>query len=201
MNFESSPVAIITFLVTIGFSLYAMYRNHSLYERFILHPYSIIHQRKWYQLITSGFLHADMPHLIFNMLTFYFFAFRLETIIGSIRFFIIYFGCLILSDLSTVFKQKNNYGYRAVGASGAISGVLFSYILFDPTTRLYMFFVPIGIPAPIFAILYLAYCYYASRNSQDFINHEAHLWGAVAGILLTVIQIPAVVPYFLGKIF
>lgn len=196
-----TPVALLIFIATIGLSLYTMYSNQSLYEEWLLSPWRVVHQKKWYLMITSGFLHADLTHLIFNMLTFFFFAFKLESIVGGISFFVIYFGSMILSDVSTVRKHKDNPHYRAVGASGAISGVLFSFILFAPGANLYMMLLPIPIPAPVFALLYLVYCYYASKRSQDFINHEAHLWGALSGLVLTILLEPGVVPYFFSEVF
>ena len=201
MDIQSSPFATIIIIVTIGISLYCLFGKSNLYDRLLLHPWSIVKYNKWYMFITSGFVHADIPHLMFNMLSFFFFAFSLEQIIGSLNFVIIYFISLILSNVSTVIKHRNDYRYRAVGASGAISGVLFSYILFEPTSKIMVFFIPIGIPAPIFALLYLAYCYFASKKAADSINHEAHLWGALAGLILTIILVPDILPDFIHKIF
>jgi membrane associated rhomboid family serine protease len=201
MQIATSPVSIIIFFLTIAVSLYAWYGKSNIYDNWALSPWEFIHNNKWYLVITKGFIHADFMHLIFNMMTYYFFAFRLEETVGSFAFFIIYFGSLVLSDISTIIKNRNNSGYRAVGASGAIAGIIFSYVLFDPTSKLMIFLIPIGIPAPIFALLYLAYCYYASRKSYDQINHEAHFWGALTGLAITIILFPDVVPYFIHKIF
>lgn len=189
------------FFVTIIVSLIGIYSRSSFADRGILHPYSVVHYKKYYMIITSGFLHADMMHLMFNMLTFYFFAFQLETMIGSINFFLLYFASLIISNISTIVKNKDNYAYRSVGASGAISGVLFSYILLNPSARIAIIFFPIGIPAPIFGVLYLAYCWWAAKKSEDFINHEAHFWGALAGIFLTIILVPDAIEIFLRSVF
>lgn len=191
----------IIFFATIVASLVGIYSRTGFGERGVLHPYSVVHHKKYYMIITSGFLHADMMHLMFNMLTFYFFAFQLELIIGSVNFFFLYFSSLIISNISTIIKNKNNYGYRSVGASGAISGVLFSYIMLNPGARIGIIFFPIGIPAPIFGVLYLAYCWWAAKKSQDFINHEAHFWGALAGVILTIILIPDVIEHFLNNVF
>ena len=135
------------------------------------------------------------------MLTFYFFAFNLESITGTIDFLIIFFISLVLSNISTIIKHKNNPNYRAVGASGAISGVVFSAILFNPGAKMGIMFFPVPIPAPIFGLLYLAYCFFAARNSSDDINHDAHFYGALAGIIVTLILFPSVLPYFLNSIF
>ncbi len=183
----TTPLALTIFLSTIGISLYTLYKNHSLLYRMMFSPYDVAHNGKYYTFITSGFVHLDMPHLLFNMFTFFFFAFSLEGKIGSLNFAIIYFGSLIFSDLSTYFKHKDNPDYRSLGASGAISGVLFSSILFSPESSIMIFPIPIPIPAIIFGFIYLAWCYYAARQSSDNINHSAHFWGAVIGIILTLI--------------
>jgi len=199
--YENAPMAMIIFLSTIGLSLYTLYRNQALIGKLILHPYSLVRERRWYTLITSGMIHGDLSHLLFNMLTFYFFAFKLETIIGPLDFVVIYFGSMVLADVSTIMKNKNNPHYRSLGASGAISGVLFSAILYVPDSSIMLLFFPIGIPAPIFGLLYLAYCYYAAKKSHDYINHEAHFWGALTGVVLTIAMQPAVLPYFIERVF
>lgn len=194
-------VSLLIFFVTIIVSLIGIYSRSGFGERGVLHPYSVVHYKKYYMIISSGFLHADMMHLMFNMLTFYFFAFQLEEMIGSINFFFLYFGSLILSNISTIVKNKDNYGYRSVGASGAISGVVFSYIMLKPTASIGILLFPMGIPAPIFGVLYLAYCWWAAKKSQDFINHEAHFWGALAGAVITIFLVPDAIGYFLNNVF
>jgi len=187
---SESPVALIIFLSTLAISLYTLFLNQRLMHSWVLHPFSLVRENRFHTMITSGFLHGDMMHLLFNMMTFYFFAFVLESIIGSAQFFILYFSGLILSDVRTVYSQKDNPNYRSLGASGAISAVLFAYVLYMPTTKLYMFLIPFGIPAPIFGVLYLLYCYYAEKKAQDNINHSAHLDGAIAGIVVSIVMNP-----------
>jgi membrane associated rhomboid family serine protease len=197
---NQTPVASLILLFTVITSIYA-FNDHTLYGKFMLHPYSVYRKNKLYTLITSGMIHSDWMHLIFNMMTFFFFAFSLEAQIGSLRFGLIYFASLILSDIPTIFKHKNDFWYNSLGASGAISGVLFSFILFYPLTPLYLFFIPIGIPAVLFGGLYLLYCVYASRQSRDNINHDAHFFGALTGIIITILIIPGIVPHFLSALF
>lgn len=201
MDISSSPVAIVIFIFTLAVSLYAMYANQGLYYKWILNPYQVVNNKKYIQLITSGFLHADIMHLIFNMLTFYFFAFKLEMIVGSIVFSIIYFVSLLAGNLFTVWKKKDDYNYGSVGASGAISGVLFSYILFFPTSSLMIFPIPFPIPSWLFGIIYLGWTYYASRHSYDMINHYAHLFGAIGGIIITLLFYPSVISMFMEQLF
>lgn len=194
-----TPVASIIFLFTIITSIYA-FNDHALYGKFMLHPYSVSRRYKLYTLITSGLIHADWMHLIFNMMTFYFFAFPLEAMIGSWQFGAVYFLALVLSDIPSVIKHKNDMWYTSLGASGAISGVLFSYILFQPFSSMMIFPIPIPIWAIIFGPLYLIYCVYASKQSRDNINHDAHFFGALAGMIVTVLVVPGVIPHFLEQI-
>ena len=139
-------------------------------------------------------------HLFFNMFTFYAFAFTLEQMMGSWQFGLMYFIALILSDLPTVFKHKDDFHYNSLGASGAISAVLFSYILYNPLSKIYIMFIPIGIPAVIFGGLYLIYCAYASKNSRDNINHDAHFFGALTGLIFTVIFVPGIIQHFIAAL-
>ncbi len=201
MSFEQTPAAIVILIATLGISLYTMFRNQELYYNWLLHPYSLVRENKWYQLVSSGFLHGDMAHLIFNMLTFYFFAFKLELIVGTFDFLLIYFLSMIIANIPSTIKHKDDFEYRAVGASGAISGVIFAMILWVPDSSIYLMFIPIGIPSPIFGLIYLGYCWYMARNSQDHINHDAHLWGALSGIILTIIFQPMIIEHFLGRVF
>lgn len=199
------PVASLIFALTIGLSIY-VFSNPAWYGKLMLHPYSVYRDKsKWYQVISSGFIHKDWTHLLFNMITFFYFGFALEAIfvesfgaLGHLMFALLYFVSLILSDLPTVFQHKNNYGYHSLGASGAISAVLFSFILFYPKTELRIFFA-IPMPAYLFAGLYLGYCIWASKNSRDGINHDAHLFGALTGLILTLIMVPGIVNHFISQ--
>lgn len=197
--FALAPVASVIFVVTIAVSLFAFY-NDNLYTRFILQPYNVSRGKYLYTLITSGFIHADWTHLLFNMMTFYFFAFQLEATIGHWQFGLLYGASLILSDIPTVVKHKNDFWYRSLGASGAISAVVFSAILFNPLGKMGLLFLPIPIPAVLFGVLYLIYCTYASKKGIGNINHDAHFFGALSGILITIILIPQIVPYFLHSV-
>lgn len=190
------PVASAIFIFTIVTSIYA-FSNPGIYGKFMLHPYSVSRGHRIYSIITSGLIHQDWGHLFFNMFTYFFFAFRLETIIGHWQFGVLYFASMALSDLSTILKHKDDLWYNSLGASGAISAVLFSYILFDPTTMIFVMFIPL--PAVLFGVLYLVYSAYASRRSSH-INHDAHFFGALSGLIITIILYPGVVSYFLRQL-
>jgi membrane associated rhomboid family serine protease len=134
------------------------------------------------------------------MFSYFFFAFELERRLGHWQFGLLYIVSLVLSDLPSVAKHKNDLWYRSLGASGAISAVVFGYIMFNPLNSMYLMLIPIPIPAIIFGVLYLVYCSYASKRGQDNINHDAHLFGALSGILITAILVPQVVPYFFHSV-
>lgn len=195
----NTPVASIIFLLTIVTSIYA-FNDHTLYGKFMLHPYSVSRRYKLYTLITSGLIHADWMHLIFNMITFYSFAFYLERHIGSLNFGIIYIVSLIASDIPSVIKHKNDMWYNSLGASGAISAVLFSCILFFPFSKMYIMPIPIPIWAIVFGPLYLVYCVYAAKQAGDNINHDAHFFGALSGLILTVLLVPGTIPGFIAQV-
>jgi len=198
-----TPVASIIFLFTIITSIYT-FSNPELYGRFMLHPYAIYRKRGVYTVLTSGLIHKDWGHLLFNMITFYYFGFGLEQILatlspyGHLQFAGIYILALVLSDIPTILQQKNNPNYYSLGASGAICAVLFSFILFNPKMTLGIFMI-IPMPAYLFAVLYIAYSIWASKRANDGINHDAHLFGALAGVLLTILLYPWVIQHFLSK--
>lgn len=160
----------------------------------------MIRRKEYYRIFSHAFIHADMWHLLFNMFSFYSFAFVLENYLGSTRFFIVYFGSILASVYTCILKNKTNPVYRSLGASGGVSGVIFSFILFQPMAQIGIMFIPVGIPAFAFGFLYLAYSYYSSENQYDNINHEAHFYGAVGGMVITAVFVPEIVPHFIQTI-
>ncbi|MHA4893690.1 rhomboid family intramembrane serine protease [Pedobacter sp. PWIIR3] len=196
---NNTPVASFIFIFTIVTSIYA-FNDHNLMAKFILSPYNVARRNRIYTLITSGFIHADWMHLIFNMLTFFSFGFALESMIGSVNFAILYFVSLVASDLPTVFRHKNDTWYHSLGASGAISAVLFSYILFQPFSKMYIMPIPFGIWSIVFGPLYLFYCVYAAKQQRDNINHDAHFFGALSGIILTIILKQGIIASFIEQL-
>jgi len=142
------------------------------------------------RMFSSAFLHADIGHLFFNMFTLFMFAPVVISHLGSFTFLIIYVGSLIFGSLLTLYFHKNDYSYRAIGASGAVTGVLYSAILLQPDMSLYLFFIPIPIPAYIFGICYLLYSIYGMKAKNDNIGHTAHFGGAIGGFLITIIKEP-----------
>jgi membrane associated rhomboid family serine protease len=144
------------------------------------------------RMFSSGFLHVDYTHLLFNMLTLYFFAGVVINALGVTRFVLVYIASLIVGNLFSYYFHKDEYHYSAVGASGAVMGVLYSAILFYPDMSLYLFFIPIPIPAWVVGILYLFYSIYGMRSRHGNIGHDAHFGGAIAGYVLTLAFVPAI---------
>jgi membrane associated rhomboid family serine protease len=182
---------IVIFLATLGPSLLGLFGRPQIIDNCLFRPYWLLRRREYSTVITSGFVHADGPHLFFNLMTFYFFAPGLERVIGTIGFVVFYLVALVLSHAGTWWKQRNNPNYASLGASGAISAVLFASIVYFPTQSLFIIPIPVPIPAPLFAVGYLAYSWYASRNPIGRVNHDAHLGGAVVGLLYVAVFDPA----------
>lgn len=155
-----------------------------------LRPYRLLRNGEYWRLISSGFVHASFSHLLFNLLTFYFFAFALERRIGTASFMALYACGLSLSNMGTWFKHRNEPDYASLGASGAILAVLFAAIVYFPAASLYILPIPVPIPAPLFAVLYLAYSYYQSRQARGRINHDAHISGALVGLVFVALTDP-----------
>ena len=166
--------------LTIVISLLGMYQIPDIINKFLFRPYYFLREKQYDTMILSGFIHADTTHLLFNMITFFFFAFPLEQFLGTGKFVALYLVGLVVSHTCTWYKERDNPQYASLGASGAISAVLFAYIVYFPTTMLLVFFIPM--PAMVFAFLYVGYSWWASRNANDRINHDAHLCGALSGL-------------------
>ena len=184
-----STILIAIIAVTILFSLKGL-NDVAFFRKFEFHIGSIL-AGDHIRMISSGFLHADIGHLFFNMFTLYMFAPVVINYFGSASFFLIYMASLVFGSLLTLLMHKNDYNYRAIGASGAVMGVLYSAILIDPNMNLYMFFIPIPIPAYLFGIGYLLYSIYGMKAKDDNIGHTAHFGGAVGGYLITLLKEPS----------
>lgn len=168
---------------------YKGFNDISFFRKYEFHVGSI-RSGEQIRMLSSGFLHVDIMHLAFNMLTLWFFAPDVINYLGAISFVLIYFGSLIFGNLLTMLFHKNDYSYRAVGASGAVTGVLYSAILLNPDKEIGLYFL-IWLPGYVFAILYLLYSIYGMKAKNDNIGHTAHFGGAIGGYLITLIKDPA----------
>lgn len=203
-SLAETPVTTTLLFANIAISLWAFYGNPIYFQRFSEWPYQIVHEKRYYQMITSAFIHANFMHLLFNMFALYTFGSFLEAFFiqsfgalpGSLYFFLIYFISLFAGSILTVIFHYNNPQYVAVGASGAVSGIVFSYIIFFPKSMLYVFFIPM--PAYIFAVLWIAFSIYGMRSKLGNIGHEAHLGGALGGFVSTLILIDGSMKILMG---
>ncbi|MDR2127039.1 MAG: rhomboid family intramembrane serine protease [Prevotellaceae bacterium] len=197
-------LTLILIIITVLASI-AAFESPRIFDRLLLSPYMIVHRNEWYRVITHGFIHANWAHLLINMFVFYSFGqaltYYLSLSIGNtmIHFLAVYFGGMVFATLTTIVKHRNNYAYRGIGASGAVSAVLFACIFFNPWSKL-LFMGIIPVPGIIFAALYLLYCTYMSRNSNDNINHDAHLYGALFGFVYPIVVEPDLLRYFINML-
>ncbi|MBK5285829.1 MAG: rhomboid family intramembrane serine protease [Bacteroidia bacterium] len=187
---------ILYLIIITGVCSMVAFSSSEALSKMIFNPYRVEHNREWWRFITSGFIHADWMHLMVNMFVFYSFG---QTTLdnysnayegnGEYYFLILYFGGMIVANISSYKKNRDNPEYNALGASGAVSAVVFAFIVFKPLTMLYLFGI-IPIPGIVFGVLYLIYSLYEAKRAADFINHEAHFWGAVFGFLFTIVMKP-----------
>lgn len=193
------PITIIIIAITVIVS-YKGFGDYYFFDRFKFQPAPILKQNQYDRLLTSGFLHVNTTHLLFNMLTLYFFAWYVIRFFavhtggpanGSVVFTVVYLAAIIGGNLLSLFFQRNNYNYSAVGASGGVSGILFSSIVIDPTLELYLFFI-LPIKGWVFAIAYLGFSVYGMKKQLGNIGHEAHLGGSIIGLIAPIIIYPAI---------
>ena len=176
-------------------------------NKLIFNAYQVWHRKEWYRMLTSGMIHSGWGHLFFNMLTLFFFGRIVEQyftaafggVLGAVLYVMLYVSALAISSLGDLVKYRDNWNYNALGASGAVSAVLFASILFAPKMGIYIYLIPIPVPGYIFAPLYLLYCWYMAKRNMDNIGHTAHFWGAVYGILFPIICKPDVLSFCLSQ--
>jgi len=200
----TAPVTFTLIFANAAITLWTWYSRHDYFDRLAERPYQIVYERKFYQALTSAFLHADWMHLLFNMFTLFSFGTVLEQLFtanfgqteGSVYVFLIYFISLLSGSILTIAMNHRDPSYVAVGASGAVSGIVFSYILFFPTSTVGVFFVPM--PAFLFAFLYVGVSIYGMKSKFGNIGHEAHLGGALGGVISTFLLIKGSFEYFLS---
>ena len=197
----------IIILIITGLVSYMAFNNQKLFRKLMHHPYSENRDKSFYRLLTSGFIHGSFVHLVLNAYVLYEFGTIVEGIygqylgqpFGSIAFVIMYVVTIVAANIPTHFRYRHDNGYAAIGASGGVSGVLFAYVIFYPWSWLGIMFV-IPCPAIVFAVLYLVYSSWASKNANDNIGHDAHFYGAVFGFLITLGLIPEAAQTFLSRI-
>lgn len=186
---------------------YRAFQDQSTFRRLMHHPYTESQEGEYYRLLSSGFVHGSLMHLLLNMYVLYEFGSVVERLYlsqlgdtgGRFAFVVLYLVTIVAANIPTHFKHREDRSYAAIGASGAVSGILFAYVLFYPWSMLGIMFV-IPCPAIVFAVLYLVYSSWASKNSNDNIGHDAHFYGAIFGLVLTIVLMPDQVPVFVDRL-
>lgn len=189
-------LTLIFILITTAISLYTLYFNRKLLEAWMLKPHAAVSGNEWHTVLTSGFLHGSLAHLLVNMFVLFFFGITLEQTIGAVQFSALYLSGLMVSAIPSLISHKDNPRYATLGASGGVQSVLFAFIFIYPTESIIFIFLPIPIPAWVFGLIFLAYSIFESKRGVGNINHEAHIAGAVWGILYLLIFVPGSLEHF-----
>jgi membrane associated rhomboid family serine protease len=191
--------------ITVVISFYA-FNNTNVLRGFIHNPYLINTRGQYYRFVTSGFIHRDHIHLILNMVTLYFFGGAIEHVFGilfgsagGLYFIALYLMAIVVSDVPTYFKNRTNPGYNSLGASGGVAAIVFAFILLLPMERICLYFA-LCMPGFILGTLYVGYSYYMGRKANDGINHDAHLYGALFGLIFCAVFYPESLPRFIEQV-
>lgn len=206
-------ITVILICITVAVSFYA-FNKPALLQKLMMNPYLIKKEGQYYRFISSGFIHKDHTHLLWNMFSFYFFGTAVEQNFSAVfgeagiyYFIVLYLSAIIISDIPTYLKERNNTDYNSLGASGGIGSVIFVFIILQPLQSICLYFA-LCMPGFVFGVGYMAYTYYQGRKSKDNINHDAHLYGALYGLLFCAIVYPTSlqlfyekVSYWLGSLF
>ncbi|MBQ3382709.1 MAG: rhomboid family intramembrane serine protease [Bacteroidales bacterium] len=200
-------ITLVIIAITALVSIIAFSKREIL-SSLMFNAYSVYNEKKYYRLFSYGLVHGGFSHLFFNMLTLFFFGRYAEEWFraawgqtgGNVLFAVMYVSAIAVSSVADLVKHRNNPNYNAVGASGAVSAVLFASVFFDPKMGIYMYFIPVPIPAFIFAPLYLVYCQWMARRNMDNIGHTAHFWGAVYGFVFPLVCRPSLIQHFLHSL-
>nr|WP_319401467.1 rhomboid family intramembrane serine protease [uncultured Carboxylicivirga sp.] len=198
---------VIILIIAISAISIAGFSQSELIYRYQFNAYQIKHRKEYIRMISHGFFHADWMHLFFNMFVLYSFGESVITYFSqslagnsNILFLFFFLSAIVVSSLYSFAKEKDNYNYNALGASGAVSAVVFASILYDPYSPIYLFFIPIPIPGIVIGIAYLVYSRIMSKKNIDNIGHDAHFWGAVYGFLFPIIFEPRLILYFISQL-
>jgi membrane associated rhomboid family serine protease len=198
-------LTLILIIITAATSYYG-WNKPEIQSKWMFNPYAVYHGKQYYRFLSSGFIHSNTMHLIFNMIVLYFFGGSIERIyielfgpLGIVFYLITYLAGIVVANLKTFFKHKDSSYYNSLGASGGVASILFASILYQPTAKICLYFL-ICLPGFMLGAIYLIYSYYAGKKMSDNINHDAHLYGSLFGIVFTFILRPAVLVEFFNQI-
>lgn len=207
MEDELTPIITYIILGLTVLTSYKAFEDHELKRNFLFMPYAVKHHNEWYRLFSHALIHADWTHLLINMFVLYSFGTLIESTFiheygvfrGRINYVVLYIGGVIVSTVHSYFKHQDNVYYSALGASGATSAVLYSFVIMYPTEEVYLYFIPVT--AWIFGVLYLMYSHYMAKQGKDNIGHDAHIGGALFGVAITLFFNPNYLFSFFEKVF
>ena len=201
-----APITLLLLCITVGVSVLA-FGNQRLFAELLFEPFVIKARGQWHRFVSHAFVHSGWPHLLVNMFVLYGFGqhverdlMRLAPGASSLSFATLYLGGILFSSVAGYKRHMHDPHYRAVGASGAVSSVLFAYILMTPRNEISLVFFPQGLPAWVFGALYLAYSWYMDKRGQDNVAHDAHFYGAVFGIVFMIVIDPGIVGRFIQQL-
>jgi len=200
-------ITLVLIIITVAASLLC-FSQRRVFDALKFDASAVWHRRQWYRMLSYALVHGGWAHLLFNMITLYcfgriveqYFAAAFGPVSGGLLYVLLYVTAVAVSTVGDLLKYRNDPGYTAVGASGAVSAVLFASILFEPRLGIYIYLIPIPVPGFIFAPLYLVYCWYMARRNVDNIGHSAHFWGAVYGIVFPLLLRPDIFSHFLSQL-
>lgn len=197
MELPGAPATYAVIIANLIASLYGLLIDQRFVASYAFNVGALVERKQHYRVFTSSFLHGDLFHLLFNMMTLFFFGPVVERLLGLDGFLVVYFGAILTSGIISFYVNRNNLDYSSLGASDGVSGILLSFCLFYPMQPIYFFFIPIGIPAIVFAVAFVAISAGLMGREGNRISHEGHLGGAIAGVVLTLMMRPDV----LGRLF
>jgi membrane associated rhomboid family serine protease len=185
---------------------FAAWKQPGLMGSFMMNPYTTSTKNEYHRFVTSGFIHKDHMHLLFNMFSLYFFGIAVERVfqsvfgsLGAIYFILLYVLAIVVSDIPTYMKHRHDVGYNSLGASGGVSAIIFAFIIFRPLQEICIY-IAFCMPGFILGTLYIIFSWYQGRKSNDNINHDAHLYGALFGLIFCIVLYPASIPLFFEQI-
>ena len=194
-------------MIVIGLVTYVAWKQPELHAKLMLNPYQTVQQKQYWRLLTSGFVHNNPMHLFLNLFTLFFFGAAIERIfnvyfpqVGALLFILLFVTAVIVANVPTLIKHRNNPHYNSLGASGGVSALVLSFVLFDPLRDLCLYAI-ICLPGYILGAIFIVYSIIMGKRGRDNINHDAHLWGAIYGVVFVLLLRPSTIQTFIDSVF
>ena len=194
-------------MIVIGLVTYVAWKKPELHAKLMLNPYQTVQQKQYWRLLTSGFVHNNPMHLFLNLFTLFFFGAAIERIfnvyfpqVGALLFILLFVTAVIVANVPTLIKHRNNPHYNSLGASGGVSALVLAFVLFDPLRDLCLYAI-ICLPGYILGAIFIVYSIIMGKRGRDNINHDAHLWGAIYGVVFVLLLRPSTIQTFIDSVF